>query len=114
MSNPYGAPPPPPNQPTADPHQTLASARPPDQRLTGVPHRLATAAIWLAVALTVIMVATAVTSYPVSVTINDMAAGAATSTSAWIWFGTSVVVAFALFAVLGALRSGMPVVTAEL
>lgn len=93
MSNPYGTPPPVPSHPAAGPHQQRPA----------VPHRLATAAIWLAVALTVIMVATAATSYPVSVTINDMAAGATVSTSAWIWFGTSMVVSFALVAVLIAL-----------
>lgn len=92
MSNPYGAPPSFPNQPTPGPHDL-------PQQLPGVPHRLATAATWLAIALTAIVVVTAVISYPVSVHINGMFTGAE-DPSAWPWFIVSTALALALFAVL--------------
>lgn len=92
MSNPYGAPPSFPNQPVPGPNDVV-------QQLPGVPRRLATAAIWLAIALTAIMVVTAGISYPVSVHINGMFTGAE-DPSAWLWFTVSMALALALFAVL--------------
>ncbi|MFI5624636.1 DUF4328 domain-containing protein [Nocardioides sp. NPDC051685] len=90
MSNPYGSPPPFPNQPVPAPYQQVPTG----------PRGLATASIWLAIALTAVVVITAAVSYPVSVAVNDTMLSATPSTSTLIWVGASVALGLALFAVL--------------
>lgn len=100
MNDPYGAPPPFPNQPVPDSSQMPGAPPHSYQSLPAVPQGLATASIWLAVALTAVVVITAAISYPVSVTFDDIAAGESPSTLAWVWVGASIAISFALFAVL--------------
>ena len=90
MSNPYGTPPPFPNQPVPAPYQQVPTG----------PRGLATASIWLAIALTAVVVITAGVSYPVSMAVNDTMMSATPSTSTWIWISTSIALGFALIAVL--------------
>lgn len=100
MSNPYDTPPPFPNQPVPGPSQRPGAPPHSHSSVPTVPRGLATASIWLAVTLTAVMVITAATSYPVSMTFNDMAVDDSLSTSAWVWFGASMILGFALLAVL--------------
>ncbi|OIJ25362.1 DUF4328 domain-containing protein [Nocardioides luteus] len=87
MSNPYGAPPPFPDQPLPDVYQQQAPGTPqqPAPQLPATPRTLATAAIWLAVALTVAEVATAVVSYPSGQASNDVATSSVIDDSTMLW-----------------------------
>lgn len=92
MSNPYGSPPPFPNQPVPDPYQQVPRMpQQPYQQLPTTPRTLATVAIWMAVAFTVSRVATAIASYPSAQAGNEVATSSVTGDATLFWLITGIV-----------------------
>lgn len=89
MSNPYGGPPPFPNQPDPTPYGQVPGGFPHAyQQLPTVPRSLAKTAIWLAVAYTVAHIATAATSYPSAMATNEMATSPTPGETTLVWLAT--------------------------